>query len=197
MHEFAEGDIVVLKTGEAPQVVLALGRYNGTPSLRTRYVSDPDDCYDTSRRWRAASDFRRYQGDTPETATETKTAMATLYQTKTGEVEFGTKLAVNSKGQLVLEMKGTGEIRAVDPKEVEIVRPYTVQLQNMASGQMAHRTAVKGTVAVGDLLVDNSGQFCRVVDIDTKNPSPKGKLTGRKLVTEALAEVAAEEDEGE
>ena len=192
MHEFAEGDIVVLKTGEAPQVVLALGRYYGMPSLRTRYVSDRDDSYDTSRTWRAASDFKPYKGG--KTATETK--MADLYQTKTGEVEFGTLLARNSLGRLVLEMKGTGQVRDFDPSELEIVRPYTVRVVESSTGRTVNKTAIKGSVQVGDIIL-SKGSFETVEAIDTKSNSPKGSLSGRKVVTEALVEVAAEEGEGE
>ena len=193
--QFNKGDIVVLKTGEAPQRVLDTSEGVGIRgwAIRAQYVNDPHDNYGTSRRWRAADDFKPYEGDAPETET---TDMANeLYQTKTGEALFGTLLALNSAGRLVLEIKGTGQVKDFAPDEVEVVRPYTVRVRNITTGQQQHRIAAKGAVVVGDVLL-TGGALYEVEAIDTKNAKPVGTLTGRKLATEKIAEVAEDEAEG-
>lgn len=194
--QFNKGDIVVLKTGEAPQRVLDVCHGGSSKygwAIRAQYLNDPDDNYGTSRRWRAADDFKPYEGDAPETET---TDMANeLYQTKTGDALFGTLLARNSAGRLVLEIKGTGQVRDFAPDEVEVVRPYTVRVRNVTTGQQVHRTAAKGSVVVGDVLL-HGGALYEVEAIDTKSGKPSGTLTGRKLVTEKIAEVADDEAEG-
>lgn len=173
--------------------MLQVGRYNGDYAIRAQYLNDPDDNYGTSRRWRVARDFKPYEGDAPET--ETTNMANELYQTKTGDALFGTLLARNSAGRLVLEIKGTGQVKDFAPDEVEVVRPYTVRVRNVMTCQQQHRTAAKGAVVVGDVLLTGGALF-EVEAIDTKNANPVGTLTGRKLATEAIAEVAEDEAEG-
>lgn len=196
MHEFSIGDFVALKNGEAPQKVISAVIRHGEQMLKCRYLSAGDDpSYDDSVRWRHARDYRLITPKGYAPKPETKT-MADLYQTKTGDVEFGTLLARNSLGRLVLEMKGTGQVRDFDPAEVEIVRPYTVRVVESATGRTVNKIAAKGSVQVGDIIL-HKGAFETVEAIDTKSDKIGGTLKGRKIVTEALAEVAAEEGEGE
>lgn len=196
MHPFKKGDIVVLKTGTAPQRVLDVGRHNGDYAVRTVYLSDPYDTYETQRRWRVARDYQLYNREADEPATE-NTTMADLYQTKTGEALFGTLLARNSAGRLVLEIKGTGQVRDFAPDEVEIVRPYTVRVRNMLSGQTLNMTSAAGAVAKNDIVIHDGGVIYVVEAVDTKSAKTSGSLSGRKLVTEAFASVEDNAPAGE
>jgi hypothetical protein len=53
---------------------------------------------------------------------EKEKEMNDLYQTKTEPKEYGTLLAKNSAGRLVLEIRGTTIVKDFAPDEVEIVR---------------------------------------------------------------------------
>jgi hypothetical protein len=90
-----------------------------------------------------------------------------LYQTKSEPVEYGSYLATNSAGHYVLEMKGSGDVRAFDPSEIEEVVPHTVKVNHAASSTFAHVVLPEGKVEVGDVLMIN-GQFYTVSELNTK-----------------------------
>lgn len=119
---------------------------------------------------------------------ESTTMTQKLYQTKDGK--FGTFLAKDSSGRIVLEMKGSGEAAAYAATDIEEVRPYTV-LVSMAADMALdgksrrHYEAVRGSVEVGDLVLTPQGKLLQVHSVDTK-AEPEGRLEGRRLVTEAL-----------
>ena len=50
-----------------------------------------------------------------------------LFQTKEEKPRYGTFLAKNSKGETVLDMKGTGVPEAFGKNEIEEVLPYTIK----------------------------------------------------------------------
>lgn len=110
--------------------------------------------------------------------------MNDLYQTKTEPKEYGTLLAKNSAGRLVLEIRGTTIVKDFAPDEVEIVRPYTVELCNLSTGNLMHYISVPGALAQCDLVVA-SNQLHRVTRIDTKSKSAC-VLIGRKLLSEEI-----------
>lgn len=102
--------------------------------------------------------------------------MTDLYQTKDAEPRFGTKLTVNSQGQFVLEMKGEGgKVEAFNPEDLELVVPYTVQLDCVVPGESGmHIQCEKGKLEKNDLLMSiTTGRIYRVSHVDTKNRSPK------------------------
>lgn len=107
------------------------------------------------------------------TATKKDNDMTKLYEIKTmGQSLYGHKLAVNSKGQWVMEVKGTGEIIAVNPSAVEEVMPHTIGVQFETDKTVYHYTAEAGKHNVGDLYVlDAPGgrAIVQVVGVDTKN----------------------------
>lgn len=120
-------------------------------------------------------------GNKPCTKTkETKLATKdTLYEIKDEilGVRFGNKLAVNSQGQWVMEIKGTGEVLAVDSKTVSKVVPFTIAIQFTDMGTTYHYLAdsTEG-YKIGDFAVvagynGNAFQLARVVDVDTKSES--------------------------
>jgi hypothetical protein len=106
--------------------------------------------------------------------------MSDLYQTKEETPRFGIKIATNSAGQAVLEMKGEGgKVEAFPQEAIELVLPYTISLillGNHVRGESnnMHVIAEKGQVNKDDVLIEvNSGLMWRVQDVDTKVRSPK------------------------
>lgn len=190
MPTFKEGDIVILKSGTARQRVLETRDGPTAFMIRTSYLSDLACNYDVSRKWRRASDFYLDKSTSTE-ETENDMAKTVLYQTKpkAGEtLEFGTLLARNSFGQLVLEMKGTGAVRAFDVADLEEVRPYTVELRDH-NGLSVHRESTPDVVKPGDILMRPQGNMAlyTVIAVDTKHASPRGSISGwDRLVTEQL-----------
>ena len=113
----------------------------------------------------------------------------TLYQTSEKKPRYGTYLATNAKGQIVLDMRGSGDVEAFDAEDIEEVVPYTFEVTAITDrGATTHYTATKGVVAKGDLLLSDSGHIYRVEAIDTKFKDPRKEFKGRKLVTERLGE---------
>lgn len=89
-------------------------------------------------------------------------------------VRFGTKLAVNSLGRWVMEIKGTGAVEAIDPKKISKVMPYTIGVQFSNNGTIYHYLSKVGAVEKGafyivDSVVSTNYQMARVVDVDTKS----------------------------
>lgn len=96
-----------------------------------------------------------------------------LYEIKLGdEVSYGTKLAVNSQGQWVMEIKGNGSVIAVDKTCVEKVLPHTIAVQFDSNKTTYHYLAQSGKYNKGDFYIFD-GQYGRaivqIVDVDTKS----------------------------
>lgn len=117
-----------------------------------------------------------------------------LYQTKEETPRFGRFLSTTSTGQIALEMAPTdaapipGAILTFDPKDVEIVRPYTIRLAHLGSSNDFPVTvdADKG-FKVDDLVYSEyEQQILRVTAINTKDDVstddvPFGKLRRIKM----------------
>lgn len=185
--EFKVGDIVRLKTGHSPERIVKIvtkmrstGRFVGLHCVylsdELAYLRNHDLMY--VRHLCDSKDFVHYVK--PEKEKE----MNDLYQTKAEPKEYGTLLAKNSAGRLVLEIRGTTIVKDFAPDEVEIVRPYTVELYNFSTGNSMHYISVPGVLARGDLVVA-SNQLHRVTGIDTKSKS-SSVLIGRKLLSEEI-----------
>ena len=107
----------------------------------------------------------------------------TLYQVKGTEI-YGTKLATNSSGQFVLEMKGSGEVKAYPKEQLEEVLPFTVAVQFLhGTNNQKYHYLYDGPVKlrVGDLLFIESTTgscFAKVTDVDTKSKKAMTVLTG-------------------
>jgi hypothetical protein len=113
-----------------------------------------------------------------------------LFQTKEAEPRFGIGLAVNSKGEYVLEMKGTGELLPFDKKDIELVMPFTFNVQFNGVGTEYSYLGKEGTVKVGDLLLKNDGSkgivIAKVTAVNTKSEKATKYFEGVKVVTESL-----------
>lgn len=199
---FNVGDVIVLKTGHASQVVKEV-KWAETAPFRNRRSSKyagriPHNVEEgwfvyavyrssihyarayegvETGKWRWAEDFRLVKKEIQ---------MPQLYQTKEGEPRYGTFLTKNSQGQFVLEMKGEGgKVEAFDPSTIEKVLPYTVELtQVMESehggkvGRSIHVLAQKGQVEKDDYLLElANGIVYRVTKLDSKVESGRENRT--------------------
>jgi len=112
-----------------------------------------------------------------------------LFQTKDGAFCIG--LAVNSKGEYVLEMKGTGATVVYDKSEVELVMPFTYSVQFNGVGTEYSYLGKEGTVKVDDLLLKNDGSkgivIAKVTAVNTKSEKATKYFEGVKIVTESLS----------
>lgn len=106
---------------------------------------------------------------------EAKMDKDALYEIKRGdETLFAHKLGVNSQGRWVIEVKGSGEVLAVNKDIVSEVLPYTVNLKFGKQGKDYAYFDEKRSVKKGDVLVvddyDSGGyQLAIVTGIDTKS----------------------------
>lgn len=104
----------------------------------------------------------------------------TLYEIKSGELTFyGFKLAVNSQGQWVMEVKGSGEVIAVDKTKVTEVMPYTVDINFCDGGQRYSYFDEKRQVSKGDVVVisgSNNYVIAVVEGVDTKSKAATKEL---------------------
>lgn len=129
------------------------------------------------------------------TTTTEKKEMTKLYQTKEVNPRFGTLLAFNSAGQAVLEMRPSGEIMTFSSSDIEVVRPYTVDVRFAGETTTYSYLSKPGAVKVGDvILIDNGAKMVFVKAIDTKSDKATKALRGRRMVTE---EIVSPEDSGE
>lgn len=100
----------------------------------------------------------------------------TLYEIKilSGPV-FGHKLAVNAQGRWVMEIKGTGNVVAVDKGIVSKVVPYTIGVRYTEGGTVYHYIANADDGWKADdfaiCLPYGAGgyQLARIVAVDTKS----------------------------
>ena len=177
---FNKGDIVRLRFGAAPMRVIGEAPHYGCYTLR--YIRSSH----MTRRNVAELIHYEEPNETEETKEET---MTKLYETKEATPRFGTKLAVNSAGMVVLEMKGTGEVSTFKPEDIEEVHPYTVGIKFQDSSTQYHYITKKGAVKKGDTILGLSSvahQFATVVDVDTKSDRATKELKGRKVMTEEI-----------
>ena len=128
---------------------------------------------------------RGYVYQTTEQANQTKeNTMTKLYEINTNGVStYGAKLAVNSSGDWVMELKGTGAVVSVPKENVKEVLPYSVEVEftQGKAGQHSY-LARKEDWAVGDLVIiqDTSG-VARVIKVNSASRSASKWITGVKL----------------
>jgi FKBP-type peptidyl-prolyl cis-trans isomerase 2 len=105
--------------------------------------------------------------------TKEKKMTNTLYEIRHLEKTlYGHKLAVNSQGHWVMEVKGTGEVLAVDKSFVEEVLPHTIGVQYETGKMVYHYFADAGKYQVGEFYILDapSGRvIVQVTEVDTKS----------------------------
>lgn len=99
---------------------------------------------------------------------------------------FGNHIGTNSQGHWIMEVKGTGQIVAVDKSKVEEVLPYSLGIKFLnGNGTVYNYLADKGKYDLGFYLMkDKMGEtvIVQVVSLDTKSKmatvdfKPIGKL---------------------
>lgn len=112
-----------------------------------------------------------------------------LYEIKhEGQTLYGHKLAVNSQGQWVMEVKGTGAVLAVDKKDVEEVLPHTIGVQFDSTKQTYSYLAEAGKYKVGEFYILDAPMgraIVQVTAVDTKSSHATKQFTPlAKIVTE-------------
>tara|TARA_R110000868_G_scaffold96392_2_gene265162 strand:+ start:657 stop:1355 length:699 start_codon:yes stop_codon:yes gene_type:complete len=116
-----------------------------------------------------------------KTLYEIQTAMTSVDGTLTNhKTLYGNKLAVNSAGLWVMEVKGTGEIITAKASDVSEVVPYSVGITFIKSGTVYHYFANVGDFAKGDVVVLNDS-FATVVKLDCKSKQASKWLNCFKL----------------
>lgn len=187
---FKIGDFVRLKAGWTRMVVV----HTGVSAVTAAYCKTGDGQKQIanpqlySGYTRSASGFVMWKEN--ETKKE-ENAMPKLYQTKEKTARYGTYLAKNSDGKIVLEMKDSSNMfEAFDPKDVEEVLPWTFYAVVVGAGSgrrhECHYSTKKNAVNVGDLLLSDSGNLYRVKQVNTKCADPKKEFAGARLQTEKL-----------
>lgn len=194
---FKVGDLVRLKNGKAIMKVLEIGTGLRENTIRAQYLSrlDDKDYYHHQPKWRVVTDYVHI-----DTTAKESEPMSKLYETVGEPTMFGTKIATNSQGQYVLEMKGkNGEVKAYDPSDLKEVLPYTVTLEMLANATGERRTSKDvmtkpGQVEKNDIMLELcTGLIWRVSHVDSQCRSPnENKSKWLKLPTEAIAFGAAE-----
>jgi hypothetical protein len=175
--DFQATDIVRLKSGKSKILVLAVKYF--TCSNRDTIPPRPHERHrnlragwyikfvywsarnfvETDHKWRIADDFVHYE--------EIQEVTKKLYQTKDGE--FGEFLTRDSQGRMVLEMKGSGVVKAFDKNDIEEVKPYTVKIEHVNGGEVRDYEFKKGSVELGDILLHlSTGRLFRVIQLDSK-----------------------------
>jgi hypothetical protein len=180
-NPFKIGDTVKLKTGNTNLVVKCIAG----PNVRAVYKNGRE------QRWRCSSDYtlvKSAKASNKIKGKEMKTGK--LYQTRETIPRFGTYLATNSQNKIVLEMKGSGVPELFDASEIEVVTPYTFDVQFNGEGRSYAYLGHEGEVSVGDLLLKTDGtrgiNIARVIAVDTKSEMATKYFDGVKIVTTAL-----------
>ena len=104
-----------------------------------------------------------------------ETKMKKLYEIAVdGKKLYGHKLATDSQGHWVMEVKGTGEVLAVDKACVEEVLPHTIGVQYETGKMVYSYLADAGKYQVGEFYILDapSGRvIVQVTEVDTKSVS--------------------------
>jgi ribosomal protein S28E/S33 len=181
---FKVGDIVRLKSGEAPQKVLDVKGY----CIRCEYISSRKQIG-----FRSAADFVKYEYDVPseEDKMEDYDMKDKLFKTLETN-RFGTGLAIDSDGKYVLKMQDNGNFEAFSESELKRVMPYTFDVEFLSgSTNRANRYSYRGregSVQLGDLLIlEDSANIARVVAVNTESESATKTFKGRKLQSVELS----------
>lgn len=219
---FKTGDHVKLKTGKSKIIIVEVKHWDGNGRLKNyskRKFGTPNLKYEPKegwyvrfsynssmqfererghdRKWREAKDFVFYD---PQPSKKEKEAMTKplLYQTKTEPARYGTFLITNSKGEMVLEMKGeNGKCEPFAEGDIEVVTAFTVQLTRIGFTHEEKRGATnscnivanKDQLSKDDVLLElNTGIIWRVTQTDSKCLSPReNKSKWMKIPVEFIA----------
>lgn len=106
-----------------------------------------------------------------------------LYQV-IGQEIYGELLVKNSQGKLVLELKGSNEVKAYLPSEVEEVRPNVIAVYDGTKREFIE--VPKDMFEVGDIFFTANMQIYRVVELGIKRAATSRITECNKLETKYL-----------
>lgn len=181
--KFTVGDIVVLKTGTAPQRVVAVSPNNNM--IRCEYLNSRKQL-----EFRSVNDFDEYEYVTPYLEEKEFNMKDKLFKTLDTN-RFGIGLAVDSDGKYVLKMQDNSNFESFEVANLKRVMPYTFDVEfvtggNGRSNKYSYRGR-EGDVEVGDLLIlEESFSIARVVAVNTESENATKTFKGAKLVTKAI-----------
>jgi hypothetical protein len=115
--------------------------------------------------------------------------MAKLYEINTdGAISYGSKLATDSSGNWVMELKGSNKVVSVHRDRVTEVLPYTVGVKFNTGAKVYSYLARTDDWAVGDIVVveDSSNPFATITAIDSKSTAATKWLVGIKIKGEFI-----------
>ncbi len=178
VSKFKVGDSVRLKNGTAEiRVFYISGTY-----LSGEYVKS--GTYINHRHQDAFVHFTK--DDNQKEKTMSTNTLYQFFGDTAATAYFGTHIGTNSQGHWIMEVKGTGQILAVDKKDVEEVLPYSLGVKFLnGNGTVYNYLADKGKYDLGFYLMkDKMGEtvIVQVVSLDTKSKiatvdfKPIGKL---------------------
>jgi hypothetical protein len=184
MSLFSVGDIVKLKTGDAPQRVLETRwcKVRRVYTIRCEYLKS-----NKQLPFRPVSDYELYKPKTePETIKEDP-MKGKLFKTLDGTV-YGEGLVIDGDGKYVLKLNN-GDYKAFNAAELKRVMPFTFDVVfNGMSNKTYSYLGRAGSVEVGDILMDSKDfTIARVVAVGTESDAATKTFEGVKLVTAALA----------
>lgn len=130
-----------------------------------------------------------YQNSNSTASTKEQDMTTKLYEISHGtETLYGHKLATNSQGQWVMEIKGSGDVIAVDKANVQEVLPYTIGVQFETGKMIYSYLADAGKFKEGEFYIldtPNGRAIVQVVEVDTKSAGATKQFTPlAKLLTE-------------
>jgi hypothetical protein len=108
-----------------------------------------------------------------------------------GKQIMGYPRAVGGDGLVIFEEHGTNNLHRVPQKDVELIVPYSVGVKFLSAGADAkvyHYYATEGEFAVNDLLLNDAGDYAKVIEINTKNENANKRFKGWKMGTRLLDE---------
>ena len=116
------------------------------------------------------------KGDWNVTKEENTMAEKKLYQINNPltAATYGHKLAVDSTGKWVMEIKGTGEVKSYDKTLIEEVMPYTVSIQFETNKTVYSYLANKDQLELNAFYLFDSPMgrcIAQVIKLDTKSPA--------------------------
>ena len=173
------GDIVTLKTGQAPQRVLEVRRTEFDYEIRCEYLN--------SRKQLGFRPVSDYEINATKTETIKEDPMkGKLFQTLDGSV-YGEGLVIDGDGKYVLKLNN-GEYKAYASTELKRVMPFTFDaVYSGMAGKRYSFLGKAGSVEVGDILMDAKDfTILRVVAVGTESDSATKVFEGVKLKVEAL-----------
>lgn len=153
------------------------------PSCGNCYVPDDNACYYCGWSVTKIKLPKNYNPATAEAAqTQGDHPMSnTLYRLTEGDTTTYVRRVGTDGSLAVVKDANTGSLRAVDPRLLEEVLPYSVGIKFLGNSTTYHYLANEGQFDVGNLLLADSGTHAQVVAVNTKSRRATKRFEGWKL----------------